>query len=150
MAFLYVDSLFTNVPFDKAIELCLNKFLNLVKGLNKQQVLEMFSLTAKENAILFDKKYYSQIDGVAMGCPLAPTFANIFLCYHETTWLKNYPKSFKVVYFKRHVDDLFVFGKPEQVSRYVKYMNKRHKNIKFSFETEKDNSFSFLDVKICR
>ena len=29
-------------------------------------------------------------------------------------------------------------------------MNKRHKNIKFSFKTEKDNSFSFLDVKICR
>ena len=29
-------------------------------------------------------------------------------------------------------------------------MNKRHKNIKFSFETEKDNSFSFLDVRACR
>ena len=29
-------------------------------------------------------------------------------------------------------------------------MNKRHKNIKFSFETEKDNSFSFLDIKIYR
>ena len=29
-------------------------------------------------------------------------------------------------------------------------MNKREKNIKFSFKTEKDNSFSFLDVKICR
>ena len=43
-----------------------------------------------------------------------------------------------------------LFEKPEQVSRFVKYMNKRHKNIKFSFETEKDNSFSFLDVKICR
>ena len=28
-------------------------------------------------------------------------------------------------------------------------MNKRHKNIKFLFETEKD-SFSFLHVKICR
>ena len=28
-------------------------------------------------------------------------------------------------------------------------MNKRHKNIKFSCETGKDNSFSFLDVKIC-
>ena len=25
-------------------------------------------------------------------------------------------------------------------------MNKRHKNIKFSFETEKGNPFSFLDV----
>ena len=29
-------------------------------------------------------------------------------------------------------------------------MNKRHKNIKLSFETEKDNSISFLDVKICK
>ena len=29
-------------------------------------------------------------------------------------------------------------------------MNKRHKNIKFSFGTEKDNYFSFLNVKICR
>ena len=29
-------------------------------------------------------------------------------------------------------------------------MNKNHKSITFSFETEKDNSFSFLDFKICR
>ena len=29
-------------------------------------------------------------------------------------------------------------------------MNKRHKNINFSFETKKDNPFSFLHVKICR
>ena len=57
----------------------------------------------------------------------------------------------KPVYYERYVDDIFVlFEKPEQVSRFVKYMNKRHKNIKFSFETEKDNSFSFLDIKICR
>ena len=60
-------------------------------------------------------------------------------------WLKNCPKSFKPVYHKRYVDDIFVlFEKPEQVSRFVKYMNKRHKNIKFSFDTEKDNSFSML------
>ena len=29
-------------------------------------------------------------------------------------------------------------------------MNKRHKNIELTFETVKFNSFSFLDVKICR
>ena len=42
------------------------------------------------------------------------------------------------------------FKKPEQVLRFFNYMNKRHKNIKFSFETEKDNSFPFLDVNNCR
>ena len=34
--------------------------------------------------------------------------------------------------------------------RFFDYMNKRHKIIKFSFETEKDNSFPFLDVNNCR
>ena len=86
-----------------------------------------------------------------MGSPLGLIVADIFLCHHKTTWLKNGPKSLKTVYYKRYVYDIFaLFEKPEQVSRFVKYMNKRHKNIKFSFETEKDNSFSFLDVKICR
>ena len=54
-----------------------------VSGFDKQQVLEVLSLTNKENVILFDQKYYSQIDWVAMGSPLGPTLANIFLCHHE-------------------------------------------------------------------
>ena len=40
--------------------------------------------------------------------------------------------------------------KPKQILRFVNYMRKRHKNIKFLFKTEKDNSFSFLMVTICR
>ena len=47
-------------------------------------MLEMLSLTLKESIILIDNKYYSQIDGVAVGSPLGPTLANIFLCYHES------------------------------------------------------------------
>ena len=63
-------------------------------------------------------------------------------------WIKKCPKSFKPVYYKKYVDDIFVlFKKLEQLLRFVNYMNKRHK---FSFEIKKDNSFSFLDVKICR
>ena len=55
-----------------------------VSGLNEKEMFEMLSLTLKESVILFDNKYYSQIDGVAMGSPLGPTLANIFLCYHES------------------------------------------------------------------
>ena len=86
-----------------------------------------------------------------MGSSLGPTLANIFLCYCKTTGLKNCPKSFKPVYYKRYVDEIFVlFEKPEEVLRIVNYMNKRHKSIKFSFETEKDNFFFLLDVNIYR
>ena len=40
-----------------------------------------------------------------------------------------------------------LFEKSEQVLLFVNYMNKRHKNIKFLFQSEKDNSSSFLDVR---
>ena len=48
-----------------------------VSGLNKQQDLEMFSLTTKENIFI----------GVTTCSSLSPTLASIFLCYHKTKWL---------------------------------------------------------------
>ena len=50
MASLDVDSLFTNVPLHETIEICVNELFKssqTVSGLNKQQVLEMLSLTTK-------------------------------------------------------------------------------------------------------
>ena len=81
MASLDVDSLLRNVPLDETIEICVNELFKsnqTVSGLNKQQVLEMLSLTTKENVILFDQKYYSQIDGVAMGSPLVQLWLTFF------------------------------------------------------------------------
>ena len=91
MASLDVDSLFTNVPLDETIEICVNELFKSSQTVSgfKFQVFEMLSLTTMENVILFDQKYYIQIDGVAKGSPLGPTMANIFLCHHENTWLKN-------------------------------------------------------------
>ena len=86
MVSLYVDSLFINVPLDETIKICIDELFKsemTVSGLSKKELFEMLSLTLKESVILFDNKYYSQIDGVAMGCPLGPTLANVFLCYHE-------------------------------------------------------------------
>ena len=74
-----VDSLFNNVPLD---EICIDELFKskmTVSGLNKEEMFEMLSLTLKKSIILFDNKYYSQIDGVAMGSPLGPTLANVFL-----------------------------------------------------------------------
>ena len=108
---LDVDSLSTNVPLDKTIKVCVKELFKssqTVSGFNKQNVLEMLSLTTKNNVILFDQKYYSQIDGAVMASLLSQTLVNIFLCHHETTWLRNCPKAFKPVYYKRCVDDNFV------------------------------------------
>ena len=152
MASLDAYSLFTNVPLDETIKIYIDelfKFEMTVCGLNKKEMFEMLSLTLKESIILFDNKYYSHIDEAAMASPLRPTLANIFLCYHESNWLKDYRKDFKPVYYKRYVDDIFVlFNKPEHAQFFLECMNKNHKNMKFSIETEINGSLSFLDVKI--
>ena len=95
--------------------------------------------------------FYTQVDGAAMGYPLGPSLANAFLCYHETKWFNDCPEKFKPVLYKRYVDDIFIlFKRPEHVKLFVDHMNSKHKNINFSFETEKDEQMLFLDVNVFR
>ena len=48
----------------------------------------MVSLFAiSQTDFIFDSKFYNQIDGAAMGSPLAPVIANIFMGFHEPKWL---------------------------------------------------------------
>ena len=89
----------------------------------------MLSLTTKESIILFDMAFYTQVDSVAMGCQLY---------HHETKWLSDCPETFKPVFYKRYVDEIFIlFKTPEHDKPLVDFMNSKHKNINFSFETEK-------------
>ena len=43
-----------------------------------------------------------------MGSPPGPTFANIFLGYHEQIRLKNCPCEFKPFIYKRYVDEIVI------------------------------------------
>ena len=92
-----------------------------------------------DSLILFDQKFYKQHHGVAMGSPLRPTLANIFLCYHEKIWLQNCPSEFKPVIYRRYVDDTFPFFRSKyHIEKFRNYSNRQHKNIKFTSETENE------------
>ena len=72
---------------------------------------------------MFNDRFYKQVDGVSMGSPLGPVLANIFLCHNEVRWLKECPKQFKPIYYKRYVDDIFtLFTSKEQVKKFDKYI----------------------------
>ena len=87
----------------------------------------MLSLITKKSIILFDMEFYSQIDGAAMGSPLGPTLANLFLCQHEKKWLNGCPDNFRPAFCKRYVDDIFVLFKiSEHVQLFVNYLNSKH------------------------
>ena len=53
--------------------------------------------------------------------------------------------------YRRYIDEIFVqFKSKEHLKLFVNHINLKHKIIKFTFETEDSNNFSFLDVKIIR
>ena len=96
-------------------------------------------------------KIYNHTDGVAMSSLLGPSLANAFLGFHEQIWLNDFPEDFKPVYYRRHVDDIFVlFRSPDHLQKFTSYLNLKFKNINFSYEKESNNSLPFLDIFISR
>ena len=154
MASFDIDSLFTNLPLDETIDICVSKLFgkkHKFKGFSRQQFKKLLSLAVKNSFFLFNGTYYEQVDGVAMGSPLGPTLANIFLCHWEEIWIQKCPKQFKPKYYNRFMDDTFLlFSSEDHVKKFHKYINSRHESMKFTYEIESENRLSFLDVLVTR
>ena len=70
-----------------------------------------------------------------MGSSLEPTLAKVFMCHFENIWLENCPVHFKPVVYRWFVDDTFLlFQTKDYVEKLKNYLNKQHKNIKFTSE----------------
>ena len=79
------------------------------------------------------------------------SFANLFMCHFENIWLENCPAHFKPIVYRRFVDDTFLlFRTKDHVEKFKNYLNKQHKNIKFTSEIEENGSLSFLDITTSR
>ena len=86
MGMLDVDSLITNIPLEETVTICTNELFKeseIVEGLGKYEFKEFFSLATIDWHFVFDGTLYKQIDAVAMGSPLGPLLANVFLVYRE-------------------------------------------------------------------
>ena len=82
-------SLFTNVLLDETINHIIDTLYPKTPGIGQNdQRFESMTRTvfrralnwcARNNVFIFSGKYYQQIDGCAMGSPLAPTLADRFM-----------------------------------------------------------------------
>ena len=70
MASLDIHSLFTNLPLNETIDICIEKFFqnkNTINKFDKNNFRNMLTLATKESYFVFDKNHYKQIDGVCSG-----------------------------------------------------------------------------------
>ena len=105
-----VSSLFTNIPLDETIQICLDKLYALPDPptMPRSALKGLLEFATKKSHFIFDGDYYDQIHGVAMGSPLGPVLANIFMCHFEEKWVIN-SKGRPSIWF-RYVDDTMLYN----------------------------------------
>ena len=154
MASFDIKSLFTNISLEETIDIASQNYFNSINQhcfFIRKFFEGLLSLSVKDILFLFNNQLFSQVDGVGMGNPLGPTFANLFLCHHETNWLNNCPLHFKPKLYRRYFDDTFLlFSDPSHIPLFLNYLNSQHSNISFTYKKETNNSLNFLDVLVER
>lgn len=137
-----VKALYTNIPIDEAMD--------VVHKITDPNTAKLVEICLKPTFFSFKDEIYEQTCGVAMGSPLSPSIANLFMEHFETKAIESSPLKPKL--WKRFVDDTYVIwphGK-ENLNKFLEHLNSQSNSIKFMMEVEENGCLPFLDILIKR
>ena len=130
------------------IKVILNSKINYQRpngtSLNPEQVTELLRMCLTTTYFKFDGKFYAQIEGAAMGSPVSPIVANLFMEQYERKALATYSDPPK--YWGRYVDDAFSIVKTSKIEEFSQHLNSRHASIQWTSELEENKSLPMLDT----
>ena len=147
-------SLFTKVPMDETLavvreRLAADSSLEERTCISINNLMEMLTFCVETTYFEMGSDIYWQVDGLAMGSPLSPVLANIYMEHFEEMALGSTPV--KPSMWLRYIDDTFIlWPHQEDVKILMNHVNSIRPSIQFTIEKEQDNKLSFLDVLITR
>ena len=150
--------MYTYIPFDKSM-FVLSKKLDVHKsemeelsaGIEIETMLNLIKITSRyTNYFKFRDNFYHQVRGLAMGGPLSPLLANIYVEYVENLAIDTYFLNPK--FWGRYMDDVLViwnYGE-SQIEGFLEHLNNLGGELVFTIENETEKKLPFLDIWIHR
>ena len=145
-----VSNLFTQVPIEEALrvvteKLSMDESLKDGTSIPTSHLVQLIELCLRTTYFQFEDKFYEQSEGAAMGSPLSPVIANLYMEHLEETALQTATLHHRL--WLRYVDDTFVIWQhgPEELQRFHEHINRQHPNITFTIEQEKEGKLACLD-----
>ena len=111
-----VKALFTSVPVQPALEV-IKKLLDEDQDLHRRttmstkHIMDLLEFCLRSTYFIHKGKFFEQVEGAAMGSPISPIVANLFMENFERKALQSSPNP--PLLWKRFVDDTFVILKRE-------------------------------------
>ena len=147
-----IKALFTSVPIQPVINIIKKKLendkdLKLRTSMSIQHIISLIEYCLKSTYFVFRGQYYEQLEGAAMGSPLSPIIANLYMEEFEIKALNTAPNP--PTLWKRFVDDTFVVIKKCHQEEFFHHINTIEDSIQFTAETtQADGTLPFLDVLV--
>ena len=116
--------------------------------LSKDQLIELLRAATTNQLFQFDGILYEQIDGVAMGSPLGPLLANIFMCSLEDRLRESGQTP---EFYKHFVDDSFsIMPNVDAGNCFLSTLNRLHPSINFTMEIAENDKLPFLGMTVVK
>ena len=144
-----VSDLFTNIPVPVALQVINSKistctnFTNVCK-IPTEKFIKLLEFTLTNCILCFNKKFYKQLQSAAMGSPISPVIANIYMEHFEPLAIPTSPTLIKWCF--RYVDDIHSATRKDQVNKLQEYLSSINPPIKFTTELPGMNWLPFLDT----
>ena len=146
-----MSDLFTNVPLNETIKICLAALYDQIDShpvIQKDVFVKLMKSATSSVEFSFNNTMYKQTDRVAMGSPLGPALAIIFIRYYEQ---KLFSQTQKTQTYFRYVDNTFaILDHEAEANEFLTQLNCLHPSFRFILKKEKEKFLPFLDVYVER
>ena len=147
-----VSALFTSIPIPSALDIINNKLQEDTDFHNRtnmttHNIIELLDFCLNNTYFTFQGVFYQQIKGAAMGSPVSPIVANIFMKAFESSALSTaiHPPKLWI----RYVDDTCVIQDESHKEEFLHHINSVNNAIQFTVEEAKeDGSIPFWTLSL--